>query len=382
MKRKFAFAILAAFLVAQPIRADELVQAHAFTGVSWDADKSPISNLAPLAGLHYAPDGRAFISAPRWISPEVPATLNVLTDDGSGIARLVPFPAEGQGVATDPATSLRNVLGFHVDATNNWLWALDMGFAAGEAEAPAGGQKIVIYDLATGAVVRRVPLDEVADRKGSFLNDIAVDEARRRAFVSDSGFRSAPDNMTGIITYDFALGAVSRVLDRDPSVQVDAKAPVTAHGKPVWEGAPLMIGINGIALSPDGAVLYWTVTTGDSLYAAPVAALTDPALSDAQRSAQVRRVAELGFSTDGILVARDGAVLITNVSNNGIARVDPASGAVTMLADDDAIHWPDTVTLTPDGAIAFTASNTSDHFAGIVAPGDERYGIWRIDPMK
>jgi hypothetical protein len=79
------------------------------------------------------------------------------------------------------------------------------------AKAPAGGQKIVIYDLATGAVIRRVPLDGVADRKGSFLNDIAVDEAGKRAFISDSGFRSAPDNMTGIITYDFATGALARV---------------------------------------------------------------------------------------------------------------------------------------------------------------------------
>lgn len=373
---------LAAFVFAGPVQADTLVQSSAFTGVAWDRETSPVSNLAPLAGLHYTPDGRAIVSVPRWITPDVPATLNILTDDGSGIARLVPFPVEGQGLATNPATSLRNVLGFHVDATNGWLWALDMGFAAGEAEAPMGGQKIVIFDLATGAVVRSVSLDTVADRKGSFLNDIAVDERDKRAFISDSGFRSAPDNMTGIITYDFASGAVARVLDRDPSVQIDMNAPVISHGKPVWEGMPLLIGINGIALSSDAQTLYWTVTTGDSLFSAPVAALTDPGLSEAKRSAQVVRVARLGFSTDGIMVAPDGTVLITDVTGNGIASVDPATGEVTTLAADDAVWWPDTVTMAPDGAITFTASNTSDHFAGVVAAGQERYGIWRIEPAK
>jgi hypothetical protein len=40
------------------------------------------------------------------------------------------------------------------------------------------------------------------------------------------------------------------------------------------------------------------------------------------------------------------------------------------------------VTLTPDGAIVFPASNTSDHFAGIVKPGEERCGIWRIEAAK
>lgn len=382
MKRTFAIAAVAALLATQPLRADDLTQTHSFHGVSWNGGTSAVSHLAPLAGLHYAPDGRTFVSVPRWITAEVPATLNILTDDGSGIARLAPFPAEGQDLASDPATSLRNVLGFHVDATNGWLWALDMGFAAGEAEAPAGGQKIVIFDLATGAVVRRAPLDAVADRKGSFLNDITVDERRKRAFISDSGFRSAPDNMTGIITYDFASGAVTRVLDRDASVRTDRNAPVISHGKAVWEGAPLLIGINGVALAPDGETLYWTVTTGDSLFSAPVAALTDPSLSDAERSAQVTRVARLGFSTDGIAVATDGVVLITDVTGNGIVRVDPATGAVTTLAASDSVWWPDTVTLMPDGAIAFTASNTSDHFAGAVAPGQERYGIWRIDPAR
>jgi hypothetical protein len=42
-------------------------------------------------------------------------------------------------------------------------------------------QKVLTYDLDIGHMVKRVGLDGAADRKGSFLNDIAVDEARKVA---------------------------------------------------------------------------------------------------------------------------------------------------------------------------------------------------------
>jgi len=101
-----------------------------------------------------------------------------------------------------------------VDRHNGWLWALDQGFVAGENEAPEGGQKIMVYALETGRLVKRIGLDTVADRKGSFLNDIVVDEARKVAYVSDSGLRSAPANQAGLIVVDFASGAVRRLLAR------------------------------------------------------------------------------------------------------------------------------------------------------------------------
>ncbi|MDP1276538.1 L-dopachrome tautomerase-related protein, partial [Klebsiella pneumoniae] len=105
-------------------------------------------------------------------------------------------------ISADPRTHLRNVLGFYVDHRNGWLWALDQGFVAGEKTAPPEAQKIMIYALSDGKLVQRIPLDSVADREGSFLNDIVVDEARRVAYLADSGLRSAPDNQAGLIVVD------------------------------------------------------------------------------------------------------------------------------------------------------------------------------------
>lgn len=87
---------------------------------------------------------------------------------GDDVARLTPFLPEGQGLIGDPAVSLRNVPGFHLDATNGWLGA-GHELRRGRGRTPAHGQKIVLHDLAPGAVARRGPSDAEAERRGSFL---------------------------------------------------------------------------------------------------------------------------------------------------------------------------------------------------------------------
>ncbi|MDZ4393435.1 hypothetical protein, partial [Cypionkella sp.] len=127
MKTLLCSVALVALMMAAPAQAADLTELHSFDGIAWDGGKAAtVSHLAPIAGLHFAPDGRAFVSVPRWISADVSATLNLLVDDGSGVARLTPFPElVAQSLTASPADSLRNVLGFHVDTTNGWLWALD-----------------------------------------------------------------------------------------------------------------------------------------------------------------------------------------------------------------------------------------------------------------
>ena len=151
---------------------------RSYSGVSWDTPESgqpaPFSGSvnAPVAGIHFDAKGRAFVSTPRLVSASAPATLSILdTRTQSGPARLTAFPSrQGNAIDSAPDRHLRNVLGFYVDRKNGWLWALDMGFIAGETESPSGSQKLVVLDLDSGRTVKRIPLDGVADRKASFLN--------------------------------------------------------------------------------------------------------------------------------------------------------------------------------------------------------------------
>lgn len=376
--------LVAASFAASAFAAEPVLERwRSYAGVSWDAAQGkPFANSvgAPIAGIHFDTKGRAFVSTPRLVAADAPATLSILdTRAINGPARLSAFPSPAANdIHGAPATHLRNVLGFHIDRRNGWLWALDQGFVAGEAEAPPGGQKIMVIDLESRKTVRVIPLDAVADRKGSFLNDIVVDEARRLAFVSDSGLRSAPRNQAAIIVADFATGGARRLLDRHPSVLPQAGAKVMAHGEEVWAGKPLVLGVNGIALSPDAQTLYWTVTSGTHAWAIPTALLRDPQASDEVLAKAVRDLGDIGGNTDGIVTGADGTLYITDVTRNGLAQYDPRTGTLSLLAAHDGVHWPDTVTIGPDGDVVFTASHLNRHFAGQVKQGEERYELWRV----
>lgn len=360
---------------------------RSYAGVSWEPpragnDPAPFANSvnAPIAGMHFDAAGRAFVSTPRLVAADAPATLSILdTRATTGPARLTAFPSrEANAVTGAPGAHLRNVLGFHIDHRNGWLWALDQGFVAGEAEAPAGGQKVVVFDVKSGKVVRTIGLDAVADRKGSFLNDIVVDDVRRIAYVSDSGLRSAPDNRAGIIVVDYASGRARRVLDRHPAVLPQPGATVVSHGEEVWPGKPLVLGVNGIALSPDGKTLYWTVTSATHAHAVPTALLRDPHVSPATLAAAVRDLGDVGGNTDGIITDAEGNLWITDVTHNGIVRYDPRTQSMALQASSDGVYWPDTPAIGPDGDVVFTASHLNGHFAGQVKAGDERYELWRL----
>lgn len=386
-----AIAMLFSFTSAARAATDlPLERWRSFNGVSWDLHDNKETPAAfsgsvnsPIAGIHFDAKGTAYVSTPRLVSASAPATLSVLdTTVSSGPARLIAFPSrQGNSLEAAPEHSLRNVLGFYIDRTNGWLWALDMGFIAGESESPVGSQKLVVLDLNSGRTIKRIGLDGVADRKASFLNDVAVDEQRRIAYISDSGSRSAPENQVGLIIVDLATGKARRILDRHPTLQVAPDVKVFSHGSEVWPGKPLLIGINGIALSPDAEMLYWTVTTGTHAYALPTASLRQPGSAEAQLEAHIQDLGSVGGNTDGIVTDKKGNLFITDVTHNGIVMYDPISKRMTPIATNEGVRWPDTPTFHPDGDLVFTSSRLNDHFAGAVKPGDERYDLWRI-PAK
>lgn len=384
--RSLAAALVAGTTIASAAAAPEpqLTPWRQYSGVTWDLSASPVrskdSTGAPIVGLRFDSKGNAYVSTPRLLSAKAPATISTLDlAAGYTVARLRAFPsAQANDSLGAPANTLRSVLGFHIDQRNGWLWAIDAGFVAGEKEAPAGAQKLMVFDLATRKLVKKVSLDGVADRKGSFLNDLAVDETGKVAYISDSGFRSAPKNQAGIIVVELASGKARRVLHQHPAVMPEPGRKVHAHGAEVWPDNPLLVAINGIALSPDGATLYWTVTAGSKLHSISTAALRNGKVGKAALAGAVRDRGAVGGNTDGIVAAADGGIYITDVSRNGIVRFDPATDSMRLVASDERIFWPDTASIGPENALYFTASNLNKHFAGAVADGQERYTIWKL----
>jgi sugar lactone lactonase YvrE len=341
-------------------------------------DAAEVWRRAAIAGVETDADGNLLVTVPRWLDARVPATLNRVVTLG-GLPLLQPFPPLPE--ARDPARpdALRNILGIRRDAAGR-LWALDLGWVAGETgPTPEGAQKLVELDPRTGRILRRIAFPRGVAGDGSFLNDIAFDTRRNVAFVSDSGVRGAPENPTGIIVVDLTTGASRRVLDRHPSTANDRTWPLVASGEAVFPGNPLQVGINGIALSPDGETLYWGLTTGDGIFAAPAGLIRDASVPAERLAAAIRRVATPG-GIDALAVDDRGRLIVAGLTAGAVLRIDPASGATERLLDGASIIWPDSLTRTQGGDLLVTVNHLHRVFGGTAsfAPGSGTFAIYRL----
>jgi sugar lactone lactonase YvrE len=344
---------------------------HAWTRTQWDFPTPAQSDAynaerlytkAPLYGVKVDRSGRVFASVARILDPRVPATLNVVvTKNGQSV--LQPFPSWEANDASRPG-GLRSVLGFTIDSHNR-LWALDMGYTGGESRATSGGQKVVVFDLDSGRELQRIDLpDAVADPATSFLNDIALDERRQVAYISDSGNRAEGGAAGGIIVLDLKTGHARRLLDRSPLTSDDPERPLRVNGEPAIPGVALKVGINGIALSPDGQRLYWSITTGDAVYSVETRHLRDAKLRDSDIARHVSGPIRIGGGSDGIAVGRDGGVYVTNVTLNRVQRIDPQTRTVATIAEGPEWIWSDTLAFDSEGALWVSTNHLNHAFSG------------------
>jgi YVTN family beta-propeller protein len=151
--------------------------------------------------------------------------------------------------------------------------------------------------------------------------------------------------------YDSALGAPARVtVGRDQqtgavtSVRLDG-IPLTAS--PVVGSVNVGLHPNSVAFAPDGQTAYVT-DFGDGTIT-PV----NPATGAAGTRISV------GGNPAGILVARDGNLLVAIASGNDLLEVDPSSGSVVKsIPVGKSPRWP---ALTPDGKTVFVPNADSNN---------------------
>ncbi len=318
---------------------------------------------APLHGVKVDAQGRVYVSMARILDGRVPASLNrVIRSKGKTL--LEPFPSwDANQLGKQGA--LQNVLGFEIDSRNR-MWVLDMGFAGGTEQLRGDAeQKVVVYDLNTGKEIDRLLIPaSAADPATSFLNDLAVDEGRELLYISDTGVRGSDGAASGLLIYDLKTRTVRRVLDRAPSTRDDLHHPLVVNGEAVFPGQPLRAGINGIALTPDGARLYWSITTGDALYSIETKHLIDTTLSDTQLQALVQGPTRIGGGSDGLSMDNTGRVYITNISQAQVQVLDPVTQAMTVVASGPGFIWPDTLGWDKLGGLWVSTNHLHRVFAG------------------
>ena len=301
------------------------------------------------SGIAPARDGRIFLSFPRLDATPAPATLAELIEGNA-----VPFPDELVNTF-DPTDAKHRFVSVHGIALGpgGRLLALDTGATSLERCDPKAA-KLCVIDLDRNAIVHGIGFPDDICLTTTYLKDLVVDYTRGKAgyaYISDSG-ASGPN---AIIVVDLDSGKSWRRLSGHASVR-----PTLRPGFGIATETGMMhttVGIDGIALSPDGRTLWWTPLGSYDFYSIDTEILVDPHANQEQLARHVVQHDTRDFASDGLDCDREGRVYFTDVTHGTLRRFIPAEKRYeTLLHGERLLIWPDAVKLGPDRTVYVTDS--------------------------
>ncbi|THG31130.1 gluconolaconase [Naasia lichenicola] len=307
-------------------------------------------------GVTVSAAGRIFVNYPKW-GDDVPATVVELRE-----GHPVPYPSIEVNTPSgdDDPTAFVSVQSVVVDPADR-LWVLDTGSPLFQP-TKRGGPKLLRVDLDTDQVVQTIVFEPDVALPSTYLNDVRFDLGRGEAgmaFITDS----ADSGPNGIIVVDLATGDAWRRLHDHPST----KALPTQEFVPIVEGRvfmerpadgapkPVTMGADGIAISADGARLWYCALATRRWHSVSVDALCDRSVDDEAVGSTVIDEGDRGGGADGLQTDSAGILYATNYEHNAVVRRLP-SGELQTVAHDPRLLWPDTMSVAADGHLYVTAN--------------------------
>ncbi|KZT07183.1 uncharacterized protein LAESUDRAFT_758604 [Laetiporus sulphureus 93-53] len=312
-------------------------------------------------GVGVASDGTVFTTLPRGNETFTLAVFNSTTTEA-------PWPNEdwntppafenasnpGYSVVTEKFLYIQSVV---VDGLDR-VWALDTGRPEVNgsyllAAVPGGPKLIGFYLNGTNFAAYTFPSSVVyAD---SSVNDVRFDlRGGGYAYITDSS-----PNHPGIVVLELATGASWRHLDAHPSTTPDNSFV------PVYDGVPFYLhpitapyavnnfglyAADGIALSPDGAYLYYAPLASRQLWRVPTSYLKVQPSAENPYAAllakqAVENLGESGSNADGMETDSSGYIYAGAPEHNAVTRYNPATGVMEPFVRAPYIQWPDTLSI-------------------------------------
>lgn len=249
------------------------------------------------------------------------------------------------------------------------LWLLDTGRAAmpngTNVYSSVGGPKLIGVNLSNNTIFKTILFPPNVAYPDSYINDVRFDlrptvtaSGQGVAYITDS----SQEGRNGIIIVDLGTGKSWRHLDGTSYVHPETGFLPVIWGNTVYSlpNGPTMpisqgtFGADGIALSADGATLYFSAVGTRYLYSVPTARLLDDSLTSELMATQaVVSHGQKGIS-DGLETDTNGFIYGGNQEDNSIIFFNPANGTVNVFARDPRMSWTDTLSVATDGYIYFT----------------------------
>ncbi|MEH7444890.1 L-dopachrome tautomerase-related protein [Bacillus sp. JJ1122] len=296
-------------------------------------------------GVSVSETGRIFICFPKW-GDDVKFTVAELVED-----ELQPYPNLQTNL--DNPENIRmtfiSVQSVVADGRGT-LWVLDTA-APNFSEPIKGGAKLVAVDLKTNTIRRVYTFTEDVVLPTTYLNDVRFDFRVGKAgyaYITDSSSKGPG----AIIVVDLENGNAFRRLNGANSTSPDSYFIPKVEGKVLMNRdkdggtSPFRLASDGIAISPDGKVLFFCPLTSRHLFSIPTEALRDRNIPDMDLSYHVEYWGEKGAS-DGMITDAKGTIYAGDYENNSIRKILP-NGTMETIAHDPRILWPDTFSIGPD----------------------------------
>jgi sugar lactone lactonase YvrE len=322
-----------------------------------------------LAGVTISKTGRIFVNFPRWVDEPTPSVAEVAAD-GS----LVAYPNEDINAwDKTPGESARShfvcVQSAVVDQEDA-LWILDPASPLFQGVVE-GGAKLVKLNLATNQIERVYHFNNESAPTKSYLNDVRF--AHGFAFISDSG-------LGAIVAMNLTTGKARRLLENHASTKAEQNVEPVIGGRP-WKFADNttpQVHSDGIAIDPKLEHVYYKALVGRTLYRIPITALLDESLSPEALGNLVELVA-VTEPSDGLEFDAQGNLYMTSLEWNAIKVLRPDGRLETFARATDFL-WPDTITMSHDGDLLFSATqfHLMPAFNGEVDKRTPPYKVFRL----
>ncbi|MFF2483524.1 L-dopachrome tautomerase-related protein [Paenibacillus sp. NPDC058071] len=301
-------------------------------------------------GVTVSETGRIFICFPKW-GDDVTFTVAEIVH-----GTLQPYPSLDANLVNQSSitTSFISVQSVVADGKGT-LWVLDTG-APNFSEPIKGGAKLVAVDLNTNTIRTVFTFTEDVVLPTTYLNDVRFDFRVGKAgyaYITDSSSRGPG----AIIVVDLETGYAWRRLNGANATSPDLFFLPKVEGEILMnrnkDGSTSMFRLasDGIAISPDGKILYFCPLSSRHLYSISTEALRDRTIPDMNLQDHVKYWGEKGAS-DGMITDAKGNVYAGDYENNSIRKILP-NGIMETIAHDPRILWPDTFSIGPDQYLYF-----------------------------
>jgi sugar lactone lactonase YvrE len=168
-----------------------------------------------------------------------------------------------------------------------------------------------------------------------------------------------------VIVVDLSSGAAWRRLDGAASAHASDDFVAEVEGEPLMHrpagggnATPMRGHTDGIALSPDGKMLYYSALRRREIWGVSCDALADRNVNEQQVEATAKKIAVKTSGNDGLLCDAQGRVYSTDYEDNSIRRWTPGDDPKQpgeLIVQDERLLWPDAMWI-HDGYLYVTSN--------------------------